>query len=107
MIPKEERCKEQVHDGSGLVSFHQCTRRTWKDGYCKQHHPDNKETRRKKSEAKINIKIKINDLRWALQGLHKDCVDLVKRHGSLNSYVDNVEFIQLAGKIKNLELPTI
>jgi len=43
------RCEEQVMKG-----FHsyRCKRNEWKDGYCKQHHPDTVEARRKKSKEK-------------------------------------------------------
>jgi hypothetical protein len=33
------RCSADVHNSFG-VSFHQCNRNVWKDGFCKQHHPD-------------------------------------------------------------------
>lgn len=41
-----ERCKASVPFGGRSVSFHQCRRKPWKDGWCKQHHPDNEAKRR-------------------------------------------------------------
>lgn len=35
-----ERCAATVHDGGRSVRFHQCERRIWQDGWCKQHHPE-------------------------------------------------------------------
>lgn len=45
---KKPRCKEVIRktwDG------HRCTRPAWKDGYCRQHHPDAVAARREKSRA--------------------------------------------------------
>ncbi len=38
----EGKCKYKVypHDRWGAFHPHQCHKNTWKDGYCKQHHPD-------------------------------------------------------------------
>ena len=36
----ESRCKTSVRWRDRGVGFHQCTRRPWKDGWCRQHHPD-------------------------------------------------------------------
>ncbi len=36
----KERCKSTVHEEGRGVGHYQCTRRPWKDGWCKQHHPD-------------------------------------------------------------------
>ena len=40
-----EQCKASVYHEipSG---FHQCRRKPWKDGWCKQHHPDTEANRR-------------------------------------------------------------
>ena len=48
---EEGRCRETVSDNERWPSFHQCSRKIWKDGYCKTHHHDSVEERRKKSEA--------------------------------------------------------
>lgn len=44
-----ERCKSAVHRPRG--GFHQCLRKPWKDGWCKQHHPDTEAERR--AERKV------------------------------------------------------
>jgi len=36
----KKRCKAAVAFGGRRVDYYQCTRRPWKDGWCKQHHPD-------------------------------------------------------------------
>ena len=49
----EVMCKEQVWHQSGQWGRqHRCTRKAWKDGYCKQHHPDSVKERNKKSIEK-------------------------------------------------------
>ena len=44
-----ERCKELV-PGVGGWHRNQCSRKPWKDGYCKQHHPDSVKKRQEKAE---------------------------------------------------------
>ena len=43
---RPEQCKASVPFGGRSVSFHQCRRKPWKDGWCKQHHPDTEAERR-------------------------------------------------------------
>lgn len=45
------RCKEIVWGNSAWRS-HQCSRNAWKDGYCKQHHPDTVKQREKAREER-------------------------------------------------------
>jgi hypothetical protein len=44
-----EHCKEKIWQG---MSCYPCSRKAWKDGYCKQHHPFTVAERRKNSQAK-------------------------------------------------------
>lgn len=53
----EDRCKQKLMKGFHTFS---CSRKAWKDGYCKQHHPDSVEERRKKSEQLFEQRIKQN-----------------------------------------------
>lgn len=40
------RCKTEVPQrGMAFARWAQCSRKSWKDGYCKQHHPDTVEAR--------------------------------------------------------------
>ena len=48
------RCKKWVHDE---FASHQCSRRAWKDGYCKQHHPDTVAARRAAVTARHIAKV--------------------------------------------------
>jgi hypothetical protein len=50
-----EKCKKQVW-GQSSYTHYRCSRNAWKDGYCKQHHPDTVAERRKKSDAAYEIK---------------------------------------------------
>lgn len=52
--PTNERCKESVYpsDRDGSFYPHQCERKAWKDGYCKQHHPDSVKERNEKARQR-------------------------------------------------------
>jgi len=52
----QSRCKKIVGIPPGYWHFHQCTRKIWKDGYCKQHHPDTVAARNKKRKEKYESK---------------------------------------------------
>lgn len=45
----KERCKEMIF---GDFHHRQCSRNAWKDGYCKQHHPDSIKEQIRKSEKR-------------------------------------------------------
>lgn len=47
----EVKCTETVYERDGWHS-HRCTRNVWKDGCCKQHHPDTVEARRKAADKR-------------------------------------------------------
>jgi hypothetical protein len=51
-----DRCNEQVYNSSIWHSY-QCSRKIWKDGKCKQHHPDTVRERAKKSDENYRKKI--------------------------------------------------
>ncbi len=57
---KKEKCKEKVYPNERWGSFHphRCKNNAWKDGYCKQHHPDTAKEREQKSEARWEAKRK-------------------------------------------------
>lgn len=42
-------CKESVWQG---MASYRCSRKAWKDGYCKQHHPDSVAERDRKAELR-------------------------------------------------------
>lgn len=50
----ETRCKKQVSGEGQWGGFHrhQCQRKVWNDGYCKQHHSDTVEARNKEREER-------------------------------------------------------
>ena len=52
---EKERCKQKVADG---WHHYECSRNVWKDGYCKQHHPDTVAARQAKIEARYEEKWK-------------------------------------------------
>lgn len=90
-----EWCKERVwHE-----RFHsQCSRKAWKDGYCKQHHPDTVKARRKKQREKWQIEDRINNIVWNIRETRAECVDLVYKLAG-----GNKKAAALVKKIKDLE----
>lgn len=53
-----EYCKAQVANltGRGLHhSFRECCRKAWKDGYCKQHHPETAAAKKAKEDEKYRL----------------------------------------------------
>lgn len=46
------RCKEMVSTPGVWSKSHQCSRKEWRDGWCKQHHPDSVDARRKLAEER-------------------------------------------------------
>jgi hypothetical protein len=65
-----EKCKKRVWGQSSFNSY-SCSRNAWKDGYCKQHHPDTVTERRKKSDAAYEIKRKQSPLYKLQQAIVK------------------------------------
>lgn len=63
----ETRCREEVQKRLGWGYFYQCSRKIWKDGYCKQHHPESvkkrqeKATRRHEESQKKTCWYKLNE----------------------------------------------
>lgn len=39
-----------------MMGSHQCSRKPWKDGWCKQHHPDSEAKRREESMRRYQAK---------------------------------------------------
>jgi hypothetical protein len=48
-----ERCKETIWQG---MARYQCSRKAWKDSYCKQHHPDTVAERNRKTNLRREAK---------------------------------------------------
>jgi aspartate oxidase len=72
-----KRCKETVF--VSLISSHQCRRNVWKDGYCKQHHPETKAAREEKREKRFQLKLESHPLRIA----YKKMAELEKENKKL------------------------
>jgi len=60
------KCEATVYPKErwGTLHGYQCTRKIWKDGYCKIHHPDSVKVRRKKSMERYEENKKKSD--WYL-----------------------------------------
>lgn len=56
----DDRCKETVYPNERWGSFHPhaCHRNAWRDGYCKQHHPDTVKARNAAAEKRFEEKQK-------------------------------------------------
>lgn len=46
------RCKASVSSGGRAPRYHQCQRGLWRDGWCKQHHPDSCAERERESRKR-------------------------------------------------------
>lgn len=55
MVGQKDQCTKIVR-GPREWAGHRCPRSTWKDGYCKQHHPETVEARRQQSIAAAALK---------------------------------------------------
>lgn len=82
----EERCIANVVCG-GWGRIHRCGRKAWKDGYCKQHHPETVEQRRKKSEDRFQEKLK-NSPHKQLQNALLKVSDLESENAELKRQVE-------------------
>jgi hypothetical protein len=51
-------CKQRVISGAMGFHTHRCERKIWKDGFCKQHHPNSVEARRKEMDKRYEEKQK-------------------------------------------------
>lgn len=54
----ESRCRATVYpnDKWGVFHGHQCSRKMWRDRYCKQHHPDTVEARQAEATKRYEKK---------------------------------------------------
>lgn len=77
-----ERCKASVPFGGRSVSFHQCRRKPWKDGWCKQHHPDNEAKRRAERDLRYQRETEIS-LSFRLAKAREEIVRLKARIAEL------------------------
>ena len=68
-----DRCKEQVKgEGQwGWLHPHQCTKKLWKDGFCKIHHPESVAKRQEESLRKWHEKMDNTPLAKALRRIEK------------------------------------
>ena len=80
---KEGRCKKKVGKG---WDYAQCSRKAWKDGYCKQHHPDTVVERQKRSQETWKRKqenMPVARLNRELDEKKQQCEELAEALGSL------------------------
>ena len=69
----ETRCKKHVYPQERWGSFHghQCHRKVWKDGFCRQHHPETEETRTIEAQKRWQEKHDNDPLRVTLRRVKK------------------------------------
>jgi len=60
MTADQTRCKIDVSGEGrfGWVHPHQCRRKIWKDGFCRQHHPDTVKDRLTEADKRWKVKAK-------------------------------------------------
>ena len=57
MKTEKEKCKKIISDPTGWHHY-KCSRNAWKDGYCKQHHPDTVKVREQAKRERWEEKCK-------------------------------------------------
>ena len=62
----KKRCQQIVYPNEQWGSFHghQCHRKIWKDGFCRQHHPDTVKEKDKYKHEKWDAEDKRNKEIW-------------------------------------------
>jgi len=78
-----EGCKERIWESNyyGPGGFHRpCTRNLWKDGFCKQHHPDSVKARDEAREQKWKEEA-ISRERTRRRQEYRTCIKLTLEHG--------------------------
>lgn len=88
---KEGYCKEQVMDRTGFHPY-QCTRKEWKDGYCKQHHPETVAKRETEKEKRREEK-KQNSSWYRLAEAEKKVARLEAENKALRKEILNLREI--------------
>jgi hypothetical protein len=66
-----ERCKASVAHGDRAPTFHQCQRKVWKDGWCRQHHPDTEKAKQDRWEEEWQKQQRQWDKQDAIQRAEK------------------------------------
>ena len=87
---KPDRCKASVAEGGRSTRRYQCSRKPWKDGWCKQHHPDTEAARRKQSEEEYHRKFERSPSRQ-LQKAYEEIARLKARIAELESAQDSYQ----------------
>lgn len=82
----EDRCKQKVWP-NGSFSSHRCTRKSVKDGFCKQHHPDTVKERDEKQRLKYQERIDTHPLTLA----HKQIEELKQQRDELREALVTLE----------------
>ena len=99
-----DRCKASVPYGGRSVSFHQCQRAPWKDGWCKQHHPDTEAERRKQSEERYQQKRTLSPLSQ-LTRAYEEIARQKRLVGELTEVLDAILDAQIANWFSYTKLP--
>ena len=87
-----DRCSKLVY-AHGVIPFQrQCLRKVWKDGRCKQHHPDAERARAEASHARYSEQLKntpsekLKEANASIERLTAGMRDLVKAMITLQTY---------------------
>lgn len=81
------RCKASVSHDFG---WHQCPRKPWQDGWCKQHHPETETKRRREQDARYEAEAaRRREPRELLAKAQAEIVQLKARIAQLEDEVDD------------------
>jgi hypothetical protein len=72
-----ENCKEHIYQGFG-VRPRRCSRAAVRDGYCKQHHPDAKAERNRKSHELYRAEADAREKQRNIEQCERGVIDAAK-----------------------------
>ncbi len=58
------RCKAGVHSNDRISRYSQCARKPYKDGWCRQHHPDAEAERQRAADERYNASMRKAAMGW-------------------------------------------
>lgn len=75
-----EHCKKNVMH-SNMFRTWPCQRPVWKDGFCKQHHPETVRTKRDRRDKLFDIESNVREVDRKLAEIVKACVEWIVEEG--------------------------
>lgn len=84
-----QRCKEYVPVAGLWHAYKQCARYNWKDGYCRQHHPDTVKARRDAAEDRWSYRRNKDQVVMASKKITTLTNRIAETEAALQAFVDS------------------